>query len=310
MEEQRTEKIYEELQPLLFSIGYRMVGSVAEAEDIVQESFLRFHRAVAEGEEVESPKAYLSTVATRLGIDHLRSARVRREQYVGEWLPEPLLTDPTADTAQHAETADSLSLAFLVLLESLSPVERAVFLLHDVFGYGYDEIAGVVGKREDNCRQLAVRARRHVDERKPRFEASREEREELAARFFAAVEEGDTQGLLDLLAQDVVVYGDGGGKGPSWLRPIYGRERVSRLLLGFGRFREAGVTIRQTEVNGQPGAVLLDREGRLISVLSLDIADGVVQTVRSVINPDKLGHVGPLADVRRVFREAGAGGRD
>jgi RNA polymerase sigma-70 factor, ECF subfamily len=310
MEEQRTEEIYEELRPLLFSIGYRMVGSVAEAEDIVQESFLRFHRAVAEGEEVESPKAYLSTVATRLGIDHLRSARVRREQYVGEWLPEPLLTDPTTDTAQHAETADSLSLAFLVLLESLSPVERAVFLLHDVFGYGYDEIAGVVGKREDNCRQLAVRARRHVDERKPRFEASREEREELAARFFAAVEEGDTQGLLDLLAQDVVVYGDGGGKGPSWLRPIYGRERVSRLLLGFGRFREAGVTIRQTEVNGQPGAVLLDREGRLISVLSLDIADGVVQTVRSVANPDKLGHVGPLADVRRVFRDAGAGGRD
>jgi RNA polymerase sigma-70 factor, ECF subfamily len=310
MDEQRTEEIYEELRPLLFSIGYRMVGSVAEAEDIVQESFLRFHRAVAEGEEVESPKAYLSTVATRLGIDHLRSARVRREQYVGEWLPEPLLTDPTADTAQHAETADSLSLAFLVLLESLSPVERAVFLLHDLFGYGYEEIAGVVGKREDNCRQLAVRARRHVDERKPRFEASREEREELAARFFAAVEDGDSQGLLDLLAQDVVVYGDGGGKGPSWLRPIYGRERVSRLLLGFGRFREAGVTIRQTGVNGQPGAVLLDREGRLISVLSLDIVDGVVQTVRSMINPDKLGHVGPLAGVRRVFREAGAVGRD
>lgn len=298
--------MYEELRPLMFSIAYRMLGSVSEAEDIVQEAFLRFHRASLEEAEIESPKAYLSAVTTRLSIDHLRSARARRERYVGEWLPEPLLIDTTPDVVQQAETADSLSLAFLVLLESLSPVERAVFLLHDVFGYGYDEIAGVVGKREENCRQLAVRARRHVEERKPRFEASRKQREELAQRFFDACERGDTEGLIRLLAADVVVYGDGGGQAPSWPSPIYGRERVSRLLLGLiAQARELGLSLRWTEVNGQPGAMLLDSEGRLVNVISLDIADGVVQTVRSIINPDKLRHLGPLADVRRLLRERG-----
>jgi RNA polymerase sigma-70 factor, ECF subfamily len=297
-------ELYEELRPLLFSIAYRMVGSVGEAEDIVQEAFLRYHRAATKGEEVENPKAWLSAATTRLAIDYLRSARAQREEYVGEWLPEPLLTDPDADTAQHAETADSLSLAFLVLLESLSPVERAVFLLHDVFGYGYDQVSDVVGKSEDNTRQLAVRARRHVDERRPRFEASRQERERLADRFFDAVEEGDTERLVSLLAHDVVVYGDGGGKGPSWLRPIYGRDRVSRLLLGLrDQWTSVGVTLRRTEINGQPGAMFLDREGRLINVFSLDIADGAVQTVRSIINPEKLGHLGPLADVRALLRE-------
>jgi RNA polymerase sigma-70 factor (ECF subfamily) len=304
MDERPTDEIYESLRPLLFSIAYRMVGSVGEAEDIVQEALLRYHRAETEGEEIESPKAYLSAVATRLSIDYLRSARARREQYVGEWLPEPLLTDPDADTAQDAETADSLSLAFLVLLESLSPVERAVFLLHDVFGYGYGQVSEVVGKSEDNTRQLAVRARRHVDERRPRFEASREERERLADRFFEAVEEGDTEGLVGLLAYDVVVYGDGGGKGPTWPRPIYGRDKVSRLLLGLrDQWTSVGVTLRRTEINGQPGAMFLDREGRLINVFSLDIADGAVQTVRSIISPEKLGHLGPLADVGELLRE-------
>jgi RNA polymerase sigma-70 factor, ECF subfamily len=296
--------VYEELRPLLFSIAYRMVGSVGEAEDIVQEAFLRYHRAVSGGEEIESPKAFLSAVTTRLSIDYLRSARAQREEYVGEWLPEPLLTDPEADTAQHAETADSLSLAFLVLLESLTPVERAVFLLHDVFGYGYDQVSDVVGKSENNTRQLAVRARRHVDERRPRFEASREERQRLADRFFEAVEEGDTEGLVGLLAHDVVVYGDGGGKGPSWRRPIYGRDNVSRLLLGLrDQWTKVDVTLRRTEINGQPGAMFFDRDGRLVNVFSLDIADGAVQTIRSIINPDKLGHLGPLADVRALMRE-------
>src|SRR2546426_3716122 len=191
--------VYQELKPLMFSIAYRMLGSATEAEDIVQEAFLRFHRETSEGTQVDSPKAYLSAVTTRLGIDHLRSARVRRERYVGTWLPEPLLTEPEPDVAQHAETADSLSMAFLVLLESLSPVERAVFLLREVFEYGYDEIATMIGKSADNCRQLAVRARRQIEAKKPRFEASRQRRDELSRRFFAAAEQGDEEGLLSLL---------------------------------------------------------------------------------------------------------------
>jgi RNA polymerase sigma-70 factor (ECF subfamily) len=304
MDARPTLEIYEELRPLLFSIAYRMVGSVGEAEDIVQEAFLRYHRAETDGEEIDSPRAFLSTVTTRLSIDYLRSARAQREQYIGEWLPEPLLTDPDADTAQHAETADSLSLAFLVLLESLSPVERAVFLLHDVFGFDYDQVSDVVGKSEDNTRQLAVRARRHVEERRPRFEASREERERLADRFFEAVEEGDTDGLVGLLAHDVVVYGDRGGKPPSWPRPIFGRDNVTRLLLGLrNQWTRVDVTLRRTEINGQPGAVFLDREGRLVTVFSLDIADGTVQTIRSMANPDKLGHLGPLADIPALLRQ-------
>src|SRR5438477_2344603 len=220
----RTEAPYEELRPLLFSIAYRMVSSVSEAEDIVQEAFFRIHRAEAEGTKVDSPKAYLAAVVTRLSIDHLKSARARREQYVGQWLPEPLLTDSAPDAAAQAETADSLSMAFLVLLESLTPVERAVFLLREVFEYDYGEIATVVGRSEDNCRQLYVRARRHIDQGRPRFEASREQRDELARRFFAAAQLGDTNALIELLAADVVVYGDDGGKAPSWTEPIYGRE--------------------------------------------------------------------------------------
>lgn len=303
-------EVYEELRPLQFSIAYRMLGSVSEAEDVVQEAFLRSHRAMSEEAEIESPKAYLSAVTTRLAIDHLRSARARREHYVGPWLPEPLITEQAPDVSEHAETADSLSLAFLVLLENLSPVERAVFLLHDVFGYGYDEIAKIVGKSEDSCRQLAVRARRRVDERKPRFEASREKREELANRFFDAVEEGDMDGLVRSLAAAVVVYGDGGGHPdvPSWPRPIYGRERVAQLLLALRAQGQAlGVTVHRTEINGQPGAMFFDPEGRLINVFALDIADGVVQTIRSIINPDKLDHLAPLADVRGLLAE-GAGG--
>jgi RNA polymerase sigma-70 factor, ECF subfamily len=289
---------YAEFRPLLFSIAYRMVGSVSEAEDIVQETFLRAHRA--DPQQVDSPKAYLTAITTRLAIDHLRSARVRRETYVGSWLPEPLVTagdDLAADPEAHAETADSLSLAFLVLLERLSPVERAVFLLHDVFGYGYEEIARVVGKREDNARQIAARARRHVEEGRPRFETSREKRQELARRFLAAVEEGDTEGLVGLLAADAVMYGDGGGKAPAVTQPVLGAARVARFLVGLARqVHRAGLQLRPAEVNGQPGAVALDADGRLISVLSLDIAGGQVQTVRSIVNPDKLRHLGQLTD--------------
>ena len=260
----RTDASYEELRPLLFSIAYRMIGSVSEAEDLVQEAFLRIHCAEAEGTRIESPKAYLSAVTTRLSIDHLKSARVRREQYFGQWLPEPLLTDDAApDAAAHAETADSLSTAFLVLLESLTPVERAVFLLREVFDYGYDEIARIVDRTEDNCRQLYVRARRHVDEGRPRFEASRKHRDELVERFFAAAERGDLAALEEMLAADVVVYGDGGGKAPSWPQPIVGRERVAKLIAGtVKQATELGVTFRVTHVNGQPGVMFLDDEER------------------------------------------------
>jgi RNA polymerase sigma-70 factor, ECF subfamily len=306
-----TAEVCEPLRPLLFSIAYRMLGTVSDAEDIVQETFLRYHRAVASGDRIGSPKAFLSAVTTRLCVDHLRSARVRRESYIGQWLPEPLLTDTTApDPAGMAEQADSLSMAFLLLLERLTPVERAVFLLHDVFGYEYTEVAEIVGKTEDNCRQLASRARRHVGDHRPRFEASRDKREELADRFFSAVGDGKMDGLVGLLAADAVVYGDGGGIGPSWLRPITGRDNVARLLLGVsGQIRQAGVTIRRAEINGQPGAMFLDPDGNLVNVFVLDIAGGVVQTVRSVINPEKLRHIGPLSDLpglrRRLRAEPG-----
>ena len=222
---------YESLRPLLFSIAYRMVGSVSEAEDIVQEAYLRHHRAVRESDtEVQAPKAWLSAVTTRLAIDHLRSARVRRETYVGPWLPEPLMTDPAPDPSEQVELADSLSIAFLAVLESLSPVERAVYLLREVFGYGYDEIAGIVDRTEDNCRQLATRARRHVEAHRPRFAVPRERQEELTERFIEAVQTGDDDALVAMLAEDAVAYTDGGGKVRAAPRPIAGRDKVARFL--------------------------------------------------------------------------------
>jgi RNA polymerase sigma-70 factor (TIGR02957 family) len=290
-------ELLEELRPAAFAIAYRMLGSVAEAEDVVQEALLRFHTALERGERIESPRAYIATVATRLSIDQLRSARVRREAYVGEWLPEPLVSDSSADPARHAEMADSLSLAFLVLLESLSPEQRAVFLLHDVFDYGYGEVAEIVGKSEDNARQLAARARRHVEEQKPRFEASREQREELARRFFAAAEDGDVAALEALLADDVVLHGDGGGKVPALARALFGSRRVARTLsTWFGqRDKVPDPEVRKVEVNGQPGAILM-AGGGVVAVMALDIADGRIQGIRSIVNPDKLGHVGEVAD--------------
>jgi RNA polymerase sigma-70 factor (TIGR02957 family) len=298
-----TEEEFDELRPPAFAIAYRMLGSVSEAEDVVQEGFLRLHRAREGGERIESPRAYLSTVVSRLSLDHLRSARVRRETYVGEWLPEPLVASDD-DPARKAEMADSLSLAFLVLLESLSPEQRAAFLLRDVFDEPYDRIAEIIGTSEQNARQLATRARRHVEERRPRFEASREQREELATRFFAAVEEGDLDGLEELLAHDVVLRGDGGGKAPAAPHAIHGRARVARQLTAgqraLARFR---ITWRREEVNGQPGALFFDREGGLIGVMSLDVAEGQIQGVSSIVNPDKLGHLGPLADLDAVLRE-------
>ena len=274
----------EELRPLMLSIAYRMVGSFSEAEDIVQEAFVRLHEAG----DVDSPRAWLSTVVTRLAIDHLRSARVRREQYTGTWLPEPVLADPAPDAAVRAE---SLSMAVLVLLESLTPVERAVFVLREAFDYGYDEISEIVGKSEDNCRQLATRARRHVEERRPRFEPSREQREELVRRFVAALEEGETQPLVELLADDVAFYGDGGGKAPAVGRPKVGAEAVVRLLAGFARVgRRRDVTLQIAEVNGEPGLLGFE-DGRLMAVWTFEFSGSAVQAIRGVVNPDKLAHI-------------------
>jgi RNA polymerase sigma-70 factor (ECF subfamily) len=298
------DELLAELRPVAFAIAYRMLGSVAEADDVVQESLLRVHTAVAGGERIESPRAYVATVATRLAIDQLRSARVRRERYTGEWRPEPVVADAATDPVARAELADSLSLAFLALLERLSPEQRAVLLLRDVFGYGYGEIAAIIGKSEANARQLAVRARRQVEEGRPRFEASRERRDELAARFFAATHDGDLEALEALLARDVVLHGDGGGKVPALARPLQGRKRVARTLLAWFRYgrRIGRVSVRPAEVNGQPGAVLAGPDGSVFGVMALDIRDDRVQAVRSIVNPDKLGHVGPVGDMLALLR--------
>src|ERR671910_100181 len=267
-----TEEEFDELRPPAFAIAYRMLGSVSEAEDVVQEGFLRLHRAREGGERIESPRAYLSTVVSRLSLDQLRSARARRETYVGEWLP---------------------------------PEQRAAFLLREVFDEPYDRIAEIVGTSEQNARQLVTRARRHVEERRPRFEVSREQRDELANRFFAAAEEGDLEALEQLLAHDVVFRGDGGGKAPAAAQAVHGRARVARTLIAQVRVGTHffGFTWRREEVNGQPGALAFDREGRLIGVTSLDIAEGQIQGVSTIVNPDKLRHLGPLADLSALMRE-------
>ena len=305
MNEAAEEELLAELRPTAFAIAYRMLGSVAEAEDIVQEALLRTHAAIERGERIDSPRAYVGTVTTRLAIDHLRSARVRREQYVGEWLPEPLLADPGAGPAEQAEIADSLSTAFLVLLESLSPEQRAALLLHDVFDYGYGEVAEIVGTSEANARQLASRARGHVGERRPRFRTSEEHREELADRFFEAVGDGNMEGLEALLADDVVLRGDGGGKVPALARALSGRNRVARTLRNWSRLglSTLGLTFRRESVNGSPGAVALDDEGRTVAVFSLDFEGGSISGVNSVVNPDKLGHLGPLADYAGLIQK-------
>jgi RNA polymerase sigma-70 factor, ECF subfamily len=293
---------FEELRPLLFAIAYRLLGSVSEAEDAVQETWLRYAASPA---QPASAKAFLSAVVTRLSIDVLRSARVRREEYVGPWFPEPLLTDPYEDPERSAELADSVSTAALLLLERLTPLERAVFVLRDVFGFGFPEIAPVVGRSEAACRQLAVRARRHVDAGRPRFEADRKERDKLAAQFFGALREGDVDGLQELLAADVQLAGDGGGKAPTLARTIIGAEKVARVLASvFPWLVRIEVTLEPREVNGQPGAIFRDRDHKVLGTWTLDVIDGQIQTIRSVSNPDKLGHVGPVADAWAVARQA------
>jgi RNA polymerase sigma-70 factor (TIGR02957 family) len=296
---------FEQLRPLLFSIAYRILGSVSEAEDAVQETWLRFEASPVEPRSV---RAFLSAAVTRVAIDVLRSARVRRERYVGQWFPEPLLADPYQDPARAVELADSLSMAALLLLERLSPLERAVFVLREVFDFGFPEVAAAVGRSEAACRQLAVRARKHMAEGLPRFDADRRERDELASRFFDALREGDVAGLQDLLAADVTVAGDGGGKAPQLARVVAGAPNVARLLgTVYPRMALVAVGFEPHEVNGQPGAIFRDGDGRVLHTLSLDILDGQIQAIRVVINPDKLGHLGPVADAWAInsrFRDA------
>ncbi len=296
--------LFNRLQPKGFAIAYRMLGSVSEAEEVVQEALLRLFRELDEGAEIETPEAYFVTVVTRLAIDELRSARARREVYTGEWLPEPILTAEEDDPARHAEIADSLSVGLLVVLETLTPEERAVFLLREVFDYPHDRIAEVLDKSPAAVRQLAVRARGHVGEREPRFETSREQHDRLAAGFFDAFEEGDLEKLESVLAADVSLHGDGGGKAPALAKALWGRARVARTLVGFRRRADqfGGVELRRAELNGGLGALSYDTEGRLISALIVEVDGGEIQTINSVVNPDKLGHLGPVADLKALLR--------
>jgi RNA polymerase sigma-70 factor (TIGR02957 family) len=301
--------LYGELRPRAFAIAYQMLGSVNEAEDVVQEAFLRLHKTLQRAEQITSPRAYIGTLVTRLAIDQLRSARARREQYVGEWLPEPVVTGPTP--ADHAETVDTMSLAFLVLLESLSPQQRAAFLLREVFEYPYPEVAGIIGTDVDSARHLVARARAHLRERRPRYYASRRQREELAQHFFAAAEQGDLRALEVLLAEDVALHADGGGKVPALARPVNGRQRVVRTLLaGMSALARRSVRLQVTEVNGQPGAMAFDAQDRLVGIMGLDIAEGQIQAIHSIANPDKLQHLDRTGEVGALLRAGRRFGND
>jgi len=284
--------VHDDLRPLLFSIAYRMLGSVAEAEDVVQEAYLR--RASAT-DQVESERAYMTTITTRLAIDVLRSARVRRESYVGEGLPEPLV-EPEAPAAVEAE--ESVSLAMLVLLERLNPVERAVFVLRESFDVPFDQVAAIVDRSEDNCRQILSRARRRVAEEQPRFDADPAERRTLAARFLAAAREGDLEGLVAVLAPNAVLIGDGGGVARSIPHPMRGAPAIARALVGFyGQIDALGVTLQPVWVNGQPGFRTVDSDGRLVNVVGLDIVGGRIASIYSILNPAKLSHLGETSDL-------------
>jgi RNA polymerase sigma-70 factor (ECF subfamily) len=300
------EQLLMDLRPVGFAIAYRMLGTVSEAEDVVQEALLRVHQALEEGQAITSPRAFTATVTTRLAINQLQSARARREQYVGDWLPEPIVTNSSSDPAQEAEMADSLSLALLVVLESLSPEQRASFVLHDLFDYSYGEIAAIVGKSEANVRQLTTRARRHVGDRRPRFQTTREQQEELAARFFDAAQRGDLAGLEKLLAADVQLTGDGGGKVPALARTLRGRSRVVATLSAWRQAQQRipGFSLRRVEINGCPGALCLGADEQVLSVVVLDITGGQIQAIQSILNPDKLNHLGPVGNWASLLRSA------
>ncbi|HEX6773682.1 MAG TPA: RNA polymerase sigma-70 factor, partial [Acidobacteriaceae bacterium] len=282
---------------LLFSVAYRMLGSVADAEDMLQETFLRWQQTGAE--EIRSPRAFLVTIISRLSINHLQSARVQREEYFGEWLPEPLVSDAAGDPLSLVRVDETLSMAFLVLLERLTPVERAVFLLREVFEYEYAEIAEVLRLREANCRQVLRRARQHVSAMRPRFRASRRKQKDLLGQFLQATANGDMDGLVGLLAEDVVLHSDGGGKGPAVPNAVRGADKVARGVLGgIKKFGSGDLMMRRiVEVNGEPGVVSY-RGGEPFSVLTLEVRDGRVQAIYLVTNPEKLAHIAPLSQTR------------
>ncbi|MBI5931399.1 MAG: RNA polymerase sigma-70 factor [Chloroflexi bacterium] len=281
---------FESYRPLLFSIAYRMLGSVMEAEDMVQETYLRYQ---ATAEDVQSIKPFLTTVVTRLCLDRLKSAQAKRETYYGPWLPEPLPThlenpatvDPLNVVSQH----ESISMAFLVLLENLNPVERAVFLLREVFDYGYDEIAQIVGKEEAACRQLFHRAKQHLASNRPRFKTSKEEHEQLLVKFMQAVGSGNLDDLMGILAENITLWSDGGGIVQAARLPILGRDKVARFVLAIQGKQNYSAEV--AEINGWASIILHDETGKLIGVISLDVGNSQIQALRFVVNPNKLGRL-------------------
>lgn len=279
---------FEDHRRLLFGIAYRMLGSVADAQDMVQESYLRWQQAGDEA--IRSPRAWLTTVITRLCINHFQLARVKRETYVGQWLPEPLVDEHAADPADASNLADSLSLAFLVLLETLNPTERAVFILREGFGCEFPDIARIVEKSEPNCRQILARARKHIDERRPRFEATRTDAEKLVPSFLLALKTGDLDGMLSRLAENVVLVADGGDKPGALLRPLQGAEPVARAMLHAARKHGLAGEIRPANINGLPGIVRFEN-GRALAVLAFGIVAGRIQSVFVISNPEKLRHL-------------------
>lgn len=282
---------FESYRRLMFSIAYRMLGSATDAEDIVQDAYLRYQ--AAKPERVQSPKAYFSTIVTRLCLDRLKSAREQRETYIGPWLPEPIITTNAAfvEPEKEASVMESVSMAFLMLLENLSPLERAVFLLREVFDYDYGEIAEIVGREEAACRQLFSRAKKHVTENRPRFKTSPEEHNRLVTSFIQATAVGELEGLVAVLAEDVTLWSDGGGKVQAATHPIHGQDAVARFLIGIQRFAQGNEQADLVEINGETAIVVRRADGTLIMVITLETGDGLIRALRIIRNPDKLKHL-------------------
>src|SRR4051794_24331451 len=284
-----TERELEAVRKRSFGIAYRMLGSVAEAEDVAQESMLRLARTT---EDIKEPLAWITTVATRLSIDVLRQARTQRESYVGPWLPEPLVDEEAPDPGAQAEVAESLSQAFLVLLERLTPVERAAFLLREIFQYDYPQIAEIIDRSEANSRQLVVRAKKHLDENRPRFDPDERLRDELLDRFIAATEAGDLKGLETILAEDAAMYSDGGGKVSAARKPIVGGARLAQVFVALAdKLRPGNSRDELVHIGGQPGSIRRMPDGEIVSVFSVDVVDGRIKTIWVMRNPDKLAHL-------------------
>jgi RNA polymerase sigma-70 factor, ECF subfamily len=284
---------FDQYRGLMFSIAYRMLGTVADAEDILQEAFIRWQQSPEE--DVRSPRAFLVTIVSRMCINHLQSARVQREEYVGQWLPEPIVTGLESDPFGLIKIDESLSMAFLILLERLTPLERAVLLLREVFEYEYAEIAVLLGQTEPNCRQSLRRARQHVSTLRPRFQTTQNKRDDLLEKFLTAINSGEMGALTNLLTDDVVLHSDGGGKGIAVPKLVHGVDNLSRGIFGgLKRLVPDGLVRKMTEINGQPGLVNY-LNGQAHSILTLDVQDNRIRTIYIVTNPEKLAHIPQLA---------------